>query len=83
MRKFLHWITGRRPARLYFSLIVKDATPGALWRVAFGSVDRADVTGEMQKYSDKGWKRSQLQIISTNGKRGDIDAWVDAFNGRD
>ncbi|RWP18983.1 MAG: hypothetical protein EOR00_09605 [Mesorhizobium sp.] len=66
-------------ARKYHTLLTKDA-PTDPWAIAFGDYDLWSVEEERDDHVGRGWKRSQLKIITTGSRQRDIDAAVAALN---
>jgi len=66
-------------ARPYYSLIVRDGRSNTMWGVQFGDYDIEGVEAEQDEYREKGYRRSDLTIIVTDGKQESI---VDAMNGK-
>ncbi|MQW73435.1 hypothetical protein GHK50_20930 [Sinorhizobium medicae] len=66
--------------RKYHTLVVIDGTPGCRWSPEFGDYDLETVKDERDDYLDRGWKRRELQIITTGDTQAEIDAAVAELN---
>jgi hypothetical protein len=66
--------------RKYFTLLSIDGSPGCPWAIEFGDYDRDTVWDEFLEMRDRGWKRSELQIITTGDTQAEIEAAVSKLN---
>ena len=67
-------------ARPYYTLLVRDGSPGCQWSPEFGDYDQDTVKAELDDWRDQGFKRSELKIIKTAAKQADIMAKVAELN---
>jgi len=67
-------------ARKYFTLVSIDGSPNCPWAIEFGDYDHDTVWDEYLDMRDRGWKRSELKILTTGDKQADIDAAVALLN---
>ncbi|AIK68474.1 hypothetical protein Lo5R7ANS_04 [Mesorhizobium phage vB_MloP_Lo5R7ANS] len=71
-------------ARKYHTLVIRDGAPGDPWGIAFGDYDLWSVEEERDSYRQRGWKASEVKIITTDSSRQRvIDAAVAALNEKD
>lgn len=66
--------------RPYYSLLTRDGSPGCLWAIEFGDYDLDTVKDERDDYRDRGWKASELKIITTTDEQADINRAVFELN---
>lgn len=62
----------------YFTLAVLE--PGKPWAPQFGDYNKAFVQAEASDYRDRGYKRSQLKIITSGALQTDINAAIAMLN---
>lgn len=66
--------------RKYHTLCIIDGSPGCPWSPEFGDYDWDTVWAEWLEMRDRGWKRSELEIITTGDTQAEINAAVAALN---
>ncbi|MBD9511933.1 hypothetical protein IB265_34860 [Ensifer sp. ENS10] len=66
--------------RKYHTLVSVDGSPGCKWGIEFGDYDHDTVWDEYLEMRDRGWKRSELKIITTGETQAEIDAAVAELN---
>jgi len=70
-------------ARTYYVLAEKHGIAFGVWAVAFGDYDKDCVAFERDEmHESAGVPYSSLNIIRTTDKQADIDAAIDALNGK-
>ncbi len=67
-------------AKRYFTLVSIDGSPGCPWGIEFGDYDYDTVWDEFLEMRDRGWKRSELKILTTGDKQADIESAVAELN---
>jgi len=68
-------------ARKYHTLLERSFD-GAPWGIAFGDYDRETVDSERQEYRANGAKASNLKMITTGARQGEIDSAVSLLNAK-